>query len=72
MTMWTSKEVRVLREMYPTATNEEIMIALPAHSRSAIESMVARLQIRRRAPLRDWQSICRNHVMLTGLFRVTT
>jgi len=72
MTMWTNKQIALLREMYPTATKEEIQQALPTHAWSAIESMVSRQGFHRRAPYRDWQEICRNHVMLTGLFKVTT
>jgi hypothetical protein len=48
---WTEDEVRVLRELYPTATRREMLEKLPNRTLIAIKGKAHSLKVRRRVQI---------------------
>jgi hypothetical protein len=70
MSTWTTTQERMLRDLYPSVPKLEVERALAPHSWRAIRSRAAELNIKRSYIRRDWHTVCQNHVMQTGLFKV--
>jgi hypothetical protein len=71
-TKWTNKQMVRLRKYYPTMTKQELIIEFAPHSWGSIKTTAQRSDIRRRGKFKDWNAVCKAHVMQTGLFEVQT
>jgi len=69
--IWTNKQEKLLRELFPATPKYKVEQALWPHSWNSITIRASALEIRRYYRRRNWRAICQNHVMQTGLFKVT-
>lgn len=70
MAVWTTKQIKVLREVYPSLPKHEVEQALAPHPWRSVVVTAANLRIQRYYRRRNWRAICQGHVMQTGLFKV--
>jgi hypothetical protein len=70
MTAWTNKQIKLLRELYPSTPKHEVERALAPHPWASIKEVARDHQIRRHYRRRNWKTICQSYVMQTGLFKV--
>ncbi len=67
---WTTKQLKLLRELYPSTSQYEVEAALAPHTWNSIRCMADSLEIKRYYRKRNWRAICQSYVMQTGLFKV--
>lgn len=60
--VWTTGEIRMLRELYPTSDSmTEVVAALPRHPLGAIRQRAHQLRLRRKRRYTDWAGIAARH-----------
>jgi hypothetical protein len=59
MTMWTTTDLKRLRECYASVPSASLLLEFPGRSLESIQCCAARLGVRK--PKRDWRAIAEAH-----------
>jgi len=67
---WTNTQMRLLRQVYRTASKEKLLRELAPHTWCSIKDTARRAGLKRVGDgITDWLSICASHVYQTSYFR---
>jgi hypothetical protein len=64
---WTNHQMRLLRDIFETASREQIELQLAPHTWGSIRA-TANKQGLKRNRFRNWRAICAAHIMKSGIF----
>ena len=68
---WTSREIKELQQLFPTASSKELALILPRHTVSSIKATAYALGLKRlRHGNPKWAEVVRNHVPVFEFARV--